>query len=192
MENLFEIGLEKLLVARKNGDELVLGYLDAKDKNLGFCPQFQNVRLDGPISPIGVLSSPLPSDCWDTLTFYGGAYIPQTIPSNISAQLKNIINDDNVSLWKMKSSYYRAYEFLLSIGITPIIVDKWSDIQVPERNGSLHNLRGPIVSNLPLLNKKNDVHLYLQNKIREEIETIRVKEKQFSEEEILELFKDYL
>lgn len=192
MENLFEIGLEKLLIARKNGDELILGYIDADDKELGFCPQFQNIRLDGPIAPVGVLSSPLDSFCWDTLTFYGAAYIDKNIPSKISEQLKNILNDDDISLWKMRSSYYKAYEFLLSIGITPIIIDKWSDIQVPERNGSLHNLRGPIVSNFPLLNKKREVQFYLQNKIREEIQTIRVKEKDFSEEEILELFKDYL
>jgi hypothetical protein len=192
MENLFEIGLEKLLIARKNGDELILGYIDADDKELGFRPQFQNIRLDGPIAPIGVLSSPLDSFCWDTLTFYGASYINKKFPSKVSEQLKNILNDDNVSLWKMRSSYYKAYEFLLSIGITPIIIDKWSDIQVPERNGSLHNLRGPVVSNFPLLNKKNEVQFYLQNKIREEIQTIRVKEKEFSEEEILELFKDYL
>ncbi len=192
MENLFEIGLEKLLVARKNGDELVLGYIDADDKNLGFCPQFQNIRLDGPIAPIGVLSSPLDSYCWDTLTFYGAAYISKKISPKVSGQLKNIINDNNMSLWKMCSSYYKAYEFLLSIGITPIIIDKWSDIKVPERNGSLHNLRGLVVSNFPLLNKKKEVQFYLQNKIREEVETIRVKEKEFSEEEILELFKDYL
>ncbi len=192
MENLFEIGLEKLLIARKNGDELILGYIDADDKELGFRPQFQNIRLDGPIAPIGVLSSPLDSFCWDTLTFYGASYINKKFPSKVSEQLKNIIYDENVSLWKMRSSYYKAYEFLLSIGITPIIIDKWSDIQVPERNGSLHNLRGPVVSNFPLLNKKNEVQFYLQNKIREEIQTIRVKEKEFSEEEILELFKDYL
>jgi hypothetical protein len=192
MENLFEIGLEKLLIARKNGDELILGYIDADDKELGFRPQFQNIRLDGPIAPIGVLSSPLDSFCWDTLTFYGASYINKKFPSKVSEQLKNILNDEDVSLWKMRSSYYKAYEFLLSIGITPIIIDKWSDIQVPERNGSLHNLRGPVVSNFPLLNKKNEVQFYLQNKIREEIQTIRVKEKEFSEEEILELFKDYL
>jgi len=191
MDNLFEIGLEKLLIARKNGDELILGYIDADDKELGFRPQFQNIRLDGPIAPIGVLSSPLDSFCWDTLTFYGAAYIDKKIPSKISEQLKNIHNED-VSLWKMRNSYYKAYEFLLSIGITPIIIDKWSDIQVPERDGSLHNLRGPVVSNFPLLNKKSEVQYYLQNKIREEIQSIRVKEKDFSEEEILKLFKDYL
>jgi hypothetical protein len=192
MENLFEIGLEKLLIARRNGDELILGYINADDKNLGFCPQFQNIRLDGPIAPVGVLSSPLSSYSWDTLTFYGASFITQTIPPNVSTQLKNIIDNDNSSLWKMTKSYYKAYEFLLSIGITPIIIDKWSDIMVPERNGSLHKLRGPVVSNFPLLNKKKEVQFYLQNKIREEIQTIRVREKEFSEEEILELFKDYL
>ncbi len=192
MENLFEIGLEKLLVARRNGDELILGYIDADDKHLGFRPQFQNIRLDGPIAPIGVLSSPLESYCWDTLTFYGASYMTKKIPAKISEQLKNIENDNNVSLWKVTGSYYKVYEFLLSIGITPIIIDKWSDIQIPERNGTIHKLRGPVVSNFPLLNKKREVHNYLQNKIREEVQTIRVREKEYSEEEILELFKDYL
>jgi len=71
MENLFEIGLDKLLVARRNGDELILGYIDANDRDPAFCTRFQNIRLDGQLSPIGVLSSPLDSYCWDTLTFYG-------------------------------------------------------------------------------------------------------------------------
>jgi hypothetical protein len=192
MENLFEIGMEKLLVARKNGDELILGYIDADDENLGFRPQFQNIRLDGPIAPIGVLSSPLDSYSWDTLTFYGAAYMVKKIPAKIGEQLKNIKNDNNVSLWKVTGSYYKVYEFLLSIGITPIIIDKWSDIEVTERNGVTHKRRGPVVSNFPLLNKKREVHNYLQNKIREEVQTIRVREKEYSEEEILELFKDYL
>lgn len=192
MENLFEIGMEKLLVARRNGSELILGYIDAQDDNLGFCTQFQNVRLDGPLAPIGVLSSPLESHCWDTLTFYGAAFMQQKLQSAIVQQLKNIKNDNNVSLWKMTNSYYKAYEFLLSIGITPIIIDKWSNIQVPERDGVITKLRGPVVCNVPLLTKKRQVHNYLQNKIREEIQTIRVKEREFSEEEVLKLFKDYL
>lgn len=192
MENLFEIGMEKLLVARRNGSELILGYIDAQDENLGFCTQFQNVRLDGPLAPIGVLSSPLESHCWDTLTFYGAAFMQQKLPSAVAQQLKNIKNDDDVSLWKITNSYYKAYEFLLSIGITPIIIDRWSNIQVPERDGSITELRGPVVCNVPLLTKKRQVQSYLQNKIREELQTIRVKEREFSEEEVLKLFKDYL
>lgn len=192
MENLFEIGMEKLLVARRNGSELILGYIDAQDKDLGFYTQFQNIRLDGPMAPIGVLSSPLDSYCWDTLTFYGAAFMRQKLSSAVTQQLKNIKNDENVPLWQVTSSYYKAYEFLLSIGITPIIIDKWSDIQITSRDGTVTALRGPVVCNVPLLNKKQQVHNYLQNKIREELETIRVREREYSEEEILKLFKDYL
>ncbi len=192
MENLFEIGMDKLLVARRNGNELILGYIDAQDKELGFHTQFQNIRLDGPLAPIGVLSSPLDSHCWDTLTFYGAAYMQRKLSSAVTEQLKTIKNDDNISLWQATNSYYKAYEFLLSIGITPIIIDKWSDIHVTDRDGGLTELRGPVVCNVPLLNKKEAVHSYLQNKIREELETIRVKEKEFSEEQIMKLFKNYL
>ncbi len=192
MENLFEIGMEKLLVARRNGNELILGYIDAKDKDLGFSTQFQNIRLDGPMAPIGVLSRPLDSYCWDTLTFYGAAFMKRKLPSAVVQQLKNIKNDEDISLWRVTNSYYKAYEFLLSIGITPIIIDKWSDIQVSARDGTLIDLRGPVVCNIPLLNKKRQVHNYLENKIREELQTIRVREREFSEEQIQELFKDYL
>jgi len=90
------------------------------------------------------------------------------------------------------NSYYKAYEFLLSIEITPIIIDKWSDIRVTDTDESIVRLRGPMVCNIPLLNKKELVHDYLQNKIREELQTIRVKEKEYSEEQILKLFKDNL
>lgn len=192
MENLFEIGMDKLLVARRNGDELILGYIDAQDKNLGFCTQFQNIRLDGPLAPIGALSSPLDSYCWDTLTFYGAAYMQRKLSSAITQQLKTIKNDDGISLWQATNSYYKAYEFLLSIGITPIIIDKWSDLKISSRDGTLTELRGPVVCNIPLLNKKELVHDYLHNKIREELQTIRVREKKFSEEQILKLFKNYL
>ncbi len=192
MENLFEIGMEKLLVARRNGSELILGYIDAQDENLGFCTQFQNVRLDGPLVPVGVLSNPLNSHCWDTLTFYGAAYMQRKLSSAVAQQLKTITNDEGISLWQTTNSYYKAYEFLLSIGITPIIIDKWSDIQITGSDGSLTGIRGPVVCNVPLLNKKRVVHNYLQNKIREELQTIRVSEKEFSEEQIQKLFKNYL
>ncbi|MCP4128997.1 MAG: hypothetical protein GY753_18350 [Gammaproteobacteria bacterium] len=184
--------MDKLLVARRNGNELILGYIDAQDKDLGFYTQFQNIRLDGPLAPIGVLSSPLDSHCWDTLTFYGASYMKRKLSSAVAEQLKTIKNDDDISLWQATNSYYKAYEFLLSIGITPIIIDKWSDIHVTDRDGGLTELRGPVVCNVPLLNKKEAVHSYLQNKIREELETIRVKEKEFSEEQIMKLFKNYL
>ncbi|MCP3671003.1 MAG: hypothetical protein GY814_11335 [Gammaproteobacteria bacterium] len=184
--------MEKLLVARRNGNELILGYIDAQDKNLGFCTQFQNIRLDGPLAPVGVLSCPLDSYCWDTLTFYGAAFMQRKLPPAVTEQLKTIVNDNGISLWQATNSYYKAYEFLLSIGITPIIIDKWSDIHITGIDGSLTELRGPVVCNVPLLNKKDVVHSYLQNKIREELETIRVKEKTFSEEQIMKLFKNYL
>jgi len=192
MENLFEIGLDKLLVARRDGSEPILGYIDAQDKNLAFCTQFQNIRLDGLLSPIGVLSSPLDSYCWDTLTFYGAKYMQRKLSPAVTQQLKTIHNENGVLLWQATNSYYKAYEFLLSIEITPIIIDKWSDITVTDTDGSINRLRGPVVCNIPLLNKKTEVHDYLHNKIREELQTIRVKEKEYSEEQILKLFKDYL
>jgi len=179
-------------MARRNGNELILGYIDAQDEKLDFCTQFQNIRLDGPLAPVGVLSSPLNSYCWDTLTFYGAAYMQRKLSSAVIQQLKTIKNDDGISIWQATNSYYKAYEFLISIGITPIIIDKWSDIQVTSNDGSVTELRGPVVCNIPLLNKKRAVHNYLRNKIREEMQTIRVSEKNFSEEQIQKLFKDYL
>jgi hypothetical protein len=192
MENLFDIGMDKLLVARRNGSELILGYIDVQDEDLGFCTRFQNIRLDGPLSPIGVLSSPLNSYCWDTLTFYGAAFMQRKLPAAVVQQLKTITNGKGIPLWQATSSYYRAYEFLLDIDITPIIIDKWCDVEVSNSSGSSHKLRGPVVCNVRLLNKKQRVHEYLRNKIKEELQTIRVSEKQFSEEQILKLFKDYL
>ncbi len=192
MENLFKIGMEKLLMARRSGNELILGYIDANDEDLGFCTQFQNISLDGPLAPVGVLSSPLNSHCWDTLTFYGAAYMQRKLPPAVIQQLKTIMNDDGISIWQAVNSYYKAYEFLMSIGITPIIIDKWSDIQINNNDGSVTKLRGPVVCNIPLLNNKRVVHNYLRNKIREEMQTIRVSEKEFSEEQIQKLFKDYL
>ncbi len=191
MENLFEIGLDKLLIARRDGNELILGYVDAQDKNLAFCTQFHNVRVDGALSPIGVLSSPLESYCWDTLTFYGAGFMQRKLAPTITQQLKSIQNESGVPLWKATNSYYKAYEYLLSNGITPIIIDKWSDIELTDTDGSSIKLRGPVVCNTTLLNQKKQIHEYLRNKIREEIQTIRVKEKEYSEEQIRKLFKDY-
>lgn len=192
MDNLFEIGMNKLLVARRNGNELILGYIDARDENLGFHTKFQNVRLAGSMMPVGVLSSPLDSFSWDTLTFYGIKYMQRKLPSAVIQKLKSIKSDEGIPLWQATNSYYEAYELMLSNGITPILIDKWSDIQIAAGDGTLTKLQGPVVYNIPLLNKKRRVHSYLHDKINEELQTIRVSEKEISEEEMLKLFKDYI